>query len=115
MKLLLSVFVLAVLVTACGQKEEPASSSTQSSGNPVTAPVDYLGAVAKAKKSMEGKIDTLAVTQAIQQFAGEKGRYPSDLNELVTTGYLKALPKTPYGTKFQYDAVAGEVKVVPTQ
>jgi hypothetical protein len=116
MKVLLPLLVVATAVlVGCGQKKEEAPASSSSSGNPVTAPVDYLGAVAKAKKSMEGKIDTVTVTQAIQQFAGEKGRFPKDLNELVTAGYLKSLPQPPYGMKLHYNAQSGEVKMVPAQ
>lgn len=113
MKASLVALAICVSVLGCGQKQEEAPA--KSSGNPVTAPVDYLGAVTKAKKSMEGKIDTVAVTQALQQFAGEKGRFPKDLNELVSTGYLKSLPQPPYGMKYQYNAQTGEVKVVPAQ
>jgi hypothetical protein len=117
MKTLLPLLIVTTTaLVGCGQKKEEAPApSSPSSGNPVTAPVDYLGAVTKAKKSMEGKIDTVAVTQAIQQFAGEKGRLPKDLNELVGAGYLKSLPQPPYGMKLQYNAQAGEVKVVPAQ
>jgi hypothetical protein len=115
MKQLWLLAVLPLFLTACGQKPADSQGPTSSSGNPVTAPVDYIGAVAKAKQRMEGKIDTIGVTQALQQFAGEKGRYPKDLNELVSAGYLKALPQVPHGMKYSYDPQSGEVKVVPAQ
>ena len=83
-----------------------------SSGNPVMAPVDYLDAAAKAKLSSEQKVDTIAINQAIQMYSSQEGHYPADLQELVTKGYMRALPKPPFGMKFEYDATKGEVTVV---
>jgi hypothetical protein len=120
-------FVMSLLAAltfvACGTKteqppkDEPAGepaakTNSQATGNPLTAPVDYLGAVGKAKKSMEGTLDRVAVDQAIQQFAGIEGRYPKDLNELVTQKYLPRLPAPPYGMKYNYDSASGKVTVV---
>ena len=118
MKRLLSVLLLGGLaLSGCGKKEaKPASSATNenySSGNPLTAPVDYLGAVAKAKKSAEKTVQTVSLNQAIQQFSVAEGRYPKDLNELVTEKYLPRLPEAPYGMQITYDPKSGEVKVVP--
>jgi hypothetical protein len=78
----------------------------------VTAPVDYLGAVAKAKKSSEKTIDTVYLNKTIQEFNAAEGHFPKDLNELVTEKYLPRLPEAPYGMKIVYDATKGEVKVV---
>ena len=118
MKRILSLLVpAAVALSGCGKKEaQSAAADTNenySSGNPVTAPVDYLGAVAKAKKSAEKTVQTVSLNQAIQQFSVAEGRYPKDLNELVTEKYLPRLPDPPYGMKIVYDAAKGEVKVVP--
>ena len=118
MKKALSLLLLGGLVLAgCGKKEaKPTASSTNennSSGNPLTAPVDYLGAVAKAKKSAEKTVETVSLNQAVQQFSVAEGRYPKDLNELVTEKYLTKLPEPPYGMKIVYDPAKGEVKVVP--
>src|SRR5882672_10446781 len=85
----------------CGKKEEASSSKATNppvaGGNPLTAPVDYLGAVAKAKKVSEKTIDTAYLTQTIQLFQASEGRLPKDLNELVTEKYLPRLPDAPYG------------------
>jgi len=118
MKKVLLLLVLGGLALAgCGKKEaKPTASSTNenySSGNPVTAPVDYLGALAKAKKNSEKTIDAVALNQAVQQFNVTEGHYPKDLNELVTEKYLPRLPEAPYGMKIVYDANTGTVKVVP--
>ncbi len=110
---------LAFVLTACGKKpsEENAVDAAKgsSSGNPVTAPVDYLGSVGGAKKRMEGSIGVSSMTQAIQQFQIAEGRYPKELNELVSKGYLGQIPKAPYNMRYQYNPATGEVAVVPAQ
>jgi hypothetical protein len=80
--------------------------------NPVTAPVDYLGAISKAKQVSEKTIDTSAVNQAIQLFAVQEGRNPKDLAELVSKQYLRSIPAPPYGMKYEYDAAAGKARIV---
>ena len=106
--------LVALVLTGCGKEEAPPAPKTDSSssGNPLTAPVDYLDAVAKAKIKAEKTMDVVAVEQAVQMFATQEGRYPTDLNELVTKGFLRAIPKPPYGMKLEYDAATGTVKVV---
>ena len=121
---LLSLFAVA----GCGKKEmPPADTSTNkaaafnnaisnnSSGNPMTAPVDYLGAVAKAQQSSLKAIDTAYINQAVQQFQAMEGHLPKDLQELVTEKYLVRLPQVPHGMKLEYEAATGKVKVVPAK
>jgi hypothetical protein len=126
-KLVVLLCGLALGLTSCGQKPATnggkstnapaakATNETTSSGNPITAPVDYLGAVAQAKKYSEKVIDLAQLTQAIQQFHEMEDRYPKSLEELVTTHYLGAMPKAPYGMAFQYDPNTGQVKAIRTQ
>ncbi|MBI3877150.1 MAG: hypothetical protein HY300_14540, partial [Verrucomicrobia bacterium] len=78
----------AMLLSACGGK--PAAGSTtstkpaekkpsiedNSSGNPITAPVDYLGAVAKGKKFAEKTLDATQINKEIQLFLSQEGRFP---------------------------------------
>jgi len=109
--------MLGFTLIGCGKKEAASSSAATNapvaSGNPLMAPVDYLGAVAKAKKVSEKTIDTASLNQAVQLFQASEGRLPKDLNELVTEKYLPRLPDAPYGMKIVYNAVNGQVKVVP--
>jgi uncharacterized lipoprotein YajG len=111
-----------LLLAGCGEKPATQSKTTStnsmdnnSSGNPITAPVDYLGAVAKAKKTRIKVADLASVKQAIQLFHTEEDRYPKDLNELISKQYIPALPAPPYQMKYQYDARSGEVKIVAAQ
>ena len=109
------VIIAALLLAGCSDKSNQASNSatqTNTSGSVVTAPVDYLKAVAKDQQSAVKTIDTTSIDKAIQLFNVDKGRNPTDLNELVQQKYLPEIPATPYGTKLVYDAQAGKVSVV---
>ena len=89
-----------------------AEGSGASSGNPLTAPVDYLGAMGKAQKSASKTVSAAGLDQAVKLFYAQEGRFPKDLKELVP-GYLGAIPPAPQGMKYTYDAASGTVKVVP--
>ena len=102
-------FALAVLVifsAGCNK------SSSGSSGNPLTAPADYVGAAVNAQKSSSAKIDLVSVNQAIQTFNAGEGRNPKDLDELVSSHYIPRLPTPPAGMKLAYDATAGKATLV---
>ncbi len=106
---------LACLALAGCHKEAPPSdaSNPAAGGNPVTAPVDYFGAIAKGKITAETTVETASLNQAVQLFLAQEGRFPKDLNELVGPNYLSKLPEPPVGKKFVYNPANGEVKVVP--
>ena len=99
-----------VWLVGCG--DSGSSSSGTSSGNPATAPADYLGTITKAEHSAVKSIDLSALTKAIQMFQVEQGRLPKDLNELVTMKYMGKIPGVPVGQKITYDANTGAVKIV---
>ena len=105
-----------LLLAGCGKEESqgstPAKSST-SGGNPITAPVDYLGAGAKAHKTATTKVAGTGLDQTIKLFYAQEGRFPKDLNELVRPDYLNAIPSPPAGMQYSYDPKGGELKVVP--
>jgi hypothetical protein len=101
--------------TTAKKSTNATNTTNNSSGNPATAPVDYLGAVAKAKKTSIKVADLASLRQAITMFKQEEDRYPKDLNELVAKQYIPALPTPPYQMKYQYDAATGNVNIVPIQ
>jgi len=115
--------VLGCLLSTSCKKDEPALApkaaekknshlDSNSSGNPLTAPVDYLGAVAKAKRTAEKVTEEASLSKHIQMFFSQEGRYPRNLDELVTEKYIPAVPPPPFGHKFQYNPASGEFKVV---
>lgn len=110
--------IAACLVAGCGKKQNQPSGGTSTNagvGNPLTAPADYVGAIGQAKRFSEKVVDTASVKRAVQMFYASEDRYPKDLNELVKSGYMPALPQPPAGMKFQYDQTSGEVKIVRAQ
>ena len=112
------LFVVAGLCAACKRSEDSSAAGGTNppvapSGNPVTAPVDYLGAVAKGKTTADAKIDAASINKAVQLFYAQEGRYPKDLNEVIGPEYLPRLPAPPTGMKYNYNPATGEVKVVP--
>ncbi|HUR45863.1 MAG TPA: hypothetical protein VMZ27_08330 [Candidatus Saccharimonadales bacterium] len=112
-KLLTSCLLVAGLVfVGCQKKTPQASDSSASSGNPLTAPVDYLAVQAKAKKMADKTLGAAGINQAIGMFQAEKGRAPKNLNELVPD-YLPSVPPAPAGMKYDYNSSSGALKVVP--
>lgn|SRR5690348_4331405 len=111
------LLVMAAVLAGCDNKSNaPAPAATTNAangGSPLTAPVDYLGAVARAQQTAVKTVDTVSLNQAIQQFEVDRGRNPKDLNELVQEKYIPKLPQPPYGTKLVYDPGTGTVKVQP--
>src|SRR5690349_17420101 len=107
------VLATVLLLTGCSKQENTTAKDTNSSvsGNPITAPVDYLGAVAKAKHHSEKTIDTTALNSAIQLFYAQEDRFPRDLNELVAKHYIGGLPSPPTGMGWDYNPKTGEIKV----
>ena len=108
----LCVFFLGA---GCSKHEGSAKSSNDlSSGNPITAPVDYLGAVAKGKRVSEKVIDRTSINQAIQLFYAQEDRFPKDLNELAAKHYIASVPPAPAGARWVYNPQTGEIKAVRT-
>jgi hypothetical protein len=110
------LFAAACLCFFSGCKQEKkaaAPSSDTSSGNPLTAPADYVSALGKAQKSAQKTLSTLGLDQALKTFYTEEGRFPTNLNELVSKGTIGQVPPPPRGMKYDYDPKAGTIKVVP--
>jgi hypothetical protein len=108
-------FAAMALATGCGDGsgKSPQSTNATSSGDSLaTAPVDYLNTVVKQQQYAVKTIDVASVNKAIQLFQVDQGRLPTSLEELVEKKFLPEIPKTPYGTKLEYDANDGTVKVV---
>jgi hypothetical protein len=114
MKRVLLLTALSLAAAACNKKPESQQSllTNNNSGNPITAPVDYLGAVNQARKTAVRKIDLASLQNAIQLFNGQEDRFPRDLNELAQKHYIQSIPELPAGSRFVYNPATGELRVV---
>src|SRR5437764_14294828 len=108
------LLVGVLLLAGCSKKQTAAPAPDQSaSGNPLTAPVDYLGAVDKAKKHSEKVVDIASVNQAVQLFYAQEDRFPQDLNELVSKHYIAGIPEAPAASQWAYNRQTGQIKSLP--
>lgn len=111
------ILILTLALAGCGDKpaasEGAAKPSTGggSSGNPLTAPADYAGALAGARNRATKTVDLARLNQAIDMFKAQEGRNPTNLNELVAAQIVNQLPEAPAGMKIQYDASSGKVSM----
>lgn len=116
MRLALSLLIVmaGLFLSGCSQKgaDAPAATNTSSSGNPLTAPTDYLGAAAKAKKAADKTVTSAGLNQAIGLFQAQEGRNPKTLDELVSKRYIGSIPPPPTGMKYDYNPQTGALKVV---
>ena len=112
-----------LLLAACGKDEETAATEAEqiqteggsSSGNPLTAPVDYLGAVNTANKMANKTLELSQVNKALQVYRILEGRNPASLSVLVQEGLLAKEPTAPYGMEVKYNPQTGQVAIVPVQ
>ena len=101
-------------LSGCGEKKADSSgTNTVSSGNPLTAPADYVGALGKAQKSAQKTLGTAGMDQALKSFYADEGRYPTNLNELVSRGTIASIPNPPNGMKYDYDPKTAALKIIP--
>lgn len=103
------------MLLACGDKSDSAKPgallTNNGSGNPITAPVDYLGAVNQGRRKAVSQINLNHINQTLQQFALIEGHPAESLQELIKKGYLQSLPVLPKGMELVYDVKLGQVAV----
>jgi hypothetical protein len=66
----------------------------------------------KAQKSPIKMVEMAVLKQAIDLFQVDKGRFPKNLNELVTEKFIPKISEAPHGSMIDYDAKMGKVKFV---
>ncbi len=104
------ILLAATLVLAGCGNGQGGSSSTNSA---LSAPTGgYLDTLANSRDRAVKVVDTAALTQAVQMFNATEGRFPKDLDELVTNKLIAEIPVTPRGKKLDYNPATGEVKLV---
>jgi general secretion pathway protein G len=59
------------------------------------ATTQYKGAMTRSREAVL-KEDLFRMRDAIDQYYADKNKYPSDLNALVSDGYMREVPKDPF-------------------
>ena len=108
----LFILIIGLLSSACSNQSEP-DINENSSGNPASAPVDYLGAVNKGRKKAIIDTGLMQVNSALNQYKATSLKPAGSLQELISEGLLAELPKLPTGMKWQYNPQTGEASVTP--
>ena len=106
------ILMVGLPFTGCHHKESQ-TAQTNVGPSPLSAPVDYLGSVVRAKQTAQKTVSTVGLQQTIYLFQAQEGRLPKDLNELVAPNYLSQLPTPPPDMKLEYNPANGQVKLVP--
>jgi hypothetical protein len=108
-----TLFAAALVLAGCGNNQGGSSqTNSASSSAPSAASGGYLDTLANSRDRAVKVIDTAALTQAVQMFNATEGRFPKDLDELVTNKLIAEVPITPRGKKLDYNPATGEVKLV---
>ena len=113
MKPLFCAALAASLLVGCSKQETETETQPETAAgeNPLTAPADYLGAINQAQKAAVRTVDLASIDKAIDMFQVQEERLPASLNELVTKGYLPAIPQPPAGSTISYDPKTGKVQI----
>ena len=98
----------AVVCGAAGTNNAPAAST-----NAPAKPKDYRAMLAKVRVKQQERGGLEEVQKAISAFQMRAGRLPTELNEVVERGFLPDIPAAPAGSRFAYDRITGNVRVVP--
>lgn len=111
------ILAISLVFGGCGGGDDKKDSKqTDAPGqNPLNAPTDYVGALAKGKKKSESTAAAVQLGPAIKAFHAGESRYPKNLQELVDEGYIRALPEIPKGMKVDYNPDTGEFNIAPVQ
>ena len=67
----------------------------------------YQKTVQQARETVL-KDDLYQMRRMLSQYAADKGKLPTSLDDLVKDGYLKELPVDPITNKNEWDAISGD-------
>ena len=107
MKWLFCIFIAGVAL-GCGKDDAKPKGNKR---NPAMAPLNYLESVGKSKRKLTGDAGMLQMNQALAAFKASEGRAPKSLQELITAGYLAALPQLSPGEKWEYNQETGQASI----
>lgn len=99
-----------------GSTAEPTAAAPAANATPASAPAtppEYVPrpAAPLVVTTSDPSAATAELTQALRKYSMENRRVPKTVEELISAGYVKALPTPPPGKKFVVDPKRVEVKL----
>ncbi len=93
--------LICLFGVGCGKKQESSAPTSASSPSGQAAPATNTSSASTPAAPADNSAALLAeLTQVVRKYGVEKQRVPKNLEELVSAGYLPALPEAPAGKKF---------------
>lgn len=101
----------AALLCACSAERSQAVRISQD--EKAQDAKDYH-AMLKTARSRTAAEDTLGtIVTGLERFRSERGRLPTNLFEMVSSGTLPSIPPPPAGAAYGYDPRSGNIRMVP--
>jgi hypothetical protein len=102
-----------LLPVLCACVPERSRAVRASAAEPAKDTKDYHAMLTQARERAAAE-DTLGpILAGLEKFRGERGRLPTNLQEMVQSRTLAALPRAPAGLTYVYDARSGNVRLAP--
>ena len=108
------IFILVLLVSACGDGVK-LDINDNSSADPITVPSGYSGAVSKGQKKKVKEMRMVHVNTFLIHFKASNDRTAKSLWELIAQGYLGVISELCPSEKWHYDQQTGKTPIVPAQ
>ena len=105
---LLRLFTIVLMVGAlsgCGSRDLEAERSSRSA--------ELVDARQYLRNAPPGSLIHMPLSAAVGHFYEGKGHWPTNLDELVQAGFIKAVPQPPAGKRFFLDRSSMQVLVLP--
>ena len=103
----------ALVLTGCGNNSSnsPQPTNAAPAAQTPAAGGNYGSSLANAQNQAVSVLGQTSIQEAIRNFNISEGRYPKNLDELVSTRFLSQIPPAPRGKKYDYNAATGEIKL----
>ncbi len=105
MKAALFLMIAVALSTACSRERARAVAPAANESD--RSPSNYLAIVERARDRQETGDGLVMLEAAKAAFMNDRGRLPSNIQELVSLRYLEHIPPPPLGTRYRYERETG--------
>lgn len=106
------ILVSAILASGC-RRERSRVLGKENQQETMEGPRDYREMLDRARSKQSVASIQSELEAAVAQFRQQRSRLPTNLYELISSGVMSQIPKSPDGQAFSYDPVHGNVGLMP--